>query len=731
MSHASQQSVLTNDSAFIDDAMDSRPASRSGDAFVVELHDKKVDNRDKTSNSISDLALAKQLGRDLGDGSLRVPRVPHKRAFSADSSHNASTALKRGKPNTLGSGLPMTKQRKSIDPSEVDSRALSLVLSAECETSEHEQVPSPVMMSDEQPTPSDEADTFSICTSQSSLNTALIDTSYCDETTDTQGDDNGDQNNASDDSKAQSSKSGLFKCSTGSTLNISPDQSMRSEVVSAEEVTTALDPLDGSTCSRLSSNASQVTVIDMKQLDPCSSSSVERSDSNEHKSNTAASQNVDKSTSKVDAVHRSKSFHGQNKPVLMDINEASQLTRRSSVRESCPGLVDLRKRRPLHQGLGEPTLSISSETHSILSRAGVVGKKSKYSKGAYVAVPKPSEERPSDSEITKTVHESVAELKSSNAGGVAKNVNKFNDMSTHGKELTEKHTSPYRFPRSSLRNRGTSPVRIPSIFAKGDKEAAKFRDMVMTSDLVQHHHKSPASRNVSRGKPCLPITTTMVRHPCVEQAISQYQQSVSLTTDAGHSEQHYVSSPEDSRKDQIATLNEDDASIGVQNQTNTSLNRGISVDESVSELPEDMMCTPKPDRVFRNANVEALKNFTKRLSGSPEVSQKMTCLQLTTPKIKPAIMSSDLTRSLLHKPPGQPLLPRMPASLTGQTPSRCRSPVKPLKRLKGSPGSPRSPRKYPTSPMKPLKLNRKQGLSPIPAHIKEFSLWWGTYRKWR
>ena len=92
------------------------------------------------------------------------------------------------------------------------------------------------------------------------------------------------------------------------------------------------------------------------------------------------------------------------------------------------------------------------------------------------------------------------------------------------KELAEKRASPLRFTNSVTRNRGVSPVRIPTIFAKADCEAQKYKQLV-TKSLLKSPAKPAASNgsNASaitsnRSKPILPISTNLVRNDSVETA---------------------------------------------------------------------------------------------------------------------------------------------------------------------------------------------------------------------
>ena len=96
------------------------------------------------------------------------------------------------------------------------------------------------------------------------------------------------------------------------------------------------------------------------------------------------------------------------------------------------------------------------------------------------------------------------------------------------KEIRERHESPLRFPQSQMRRqRGVSPIRIPTIFAKADQEQyQKYREMGRAA--IRH----------SPRKPSLPIGTDLVNAVSVQNARSRLTNEDSVleppSSNAGH-----------------------------------------------------------------------------------------------------------------------------------------------------------------------------------------------------
>jgi hypothetical protein len=90
------------------------------------------------------------------------------------------------------------------------------------------------------------------------------------------------------------------------------------------------------------------------------------------------------------------------------------------------------------------------------------------------------------------------------------------DIDKAKEEIAERRASPLRFPNSVSRRRaGVSPVRIPTIFAKADKEASKYREMAKVAIRM-----SPGVK-----KPFLPLSTNLVNAPSVLEVKSRLDTS--------------------------------------------------------------------------------------------------------------------------------------------------------------------------------------------------------------
>ena len=77
------------------------------------------------------------------------------------------------------------------------------------------------------------------------------------------------------------------------------------------------------------------------------------------------------------------------------------------------------------------------------------------------------------------------------------------------REVSERRASPFRFTNSAMRRRrGASPVRIPTIFAKADNEAAKYREIIQEVSIPRGNSPNPAA---SIRRPVIPISTPIAR----------------------------------------------------------------------------------------------------------------------------------------------------------------------------------------------------------------------------
>ena len=287
-----------------------------------------------------------------------------------------------------------------------------------------------------------------------------------------------------------------------------------------------------------------------------------------------------------------------------------------------PHTVPLQRMLSLQRGPGaEPNLQITSHMHHMLSRAGIVSE-SEGKPGAKL----------NESACIQDEMDSLSpeELKESM------------------EEINERHENPLRFTNSQSRRRGVSPIRIPTIFAKADQEAQKFRNLAKTAVC-----SSP------KRKPNLPIGTGLVNAVSVQNARTKHMSGSK---------------------------------------------------QSPSEFDSSKQSTPPSDNICASAGHTPMYplgvNISLKVKDTENIENKVA---VSTPKIKPMLMTSDVTKRLLAVVPPS----------NNETPVRrtARSPIKPVKRLQGSPKSP-NPRRYSTSPAKVKNLPQHgERWSPMPAHM--------------
>ena len=141
-----------------------------------------------------------------------------------------------------------------------------------------------------------------------------------------------------------------------------------------------------------------------------------------------------------------------------------------------------------------PNLPISSDMQHMLVRAGML------------------EEDTRNKSLSSSSRESVVNLLEQ--GKVSTNVRQFTESLTEklqDEELAKKHASPLRFPKA--RQRGSSPVRIPTIFALADSETAgHYRNLASKNTSID------ATGSTTKTKASLPISTSLLRSESVENA---------------------------------------------------------------------------------------------------------------------------------------------------------------------------------------------------------------------
>lgn len=155
------------------------------------------------------------------------------------------------------------------------------------------------------------------------------------------------------------------------------------------------------------------------------------------------------------------------------------------------------------------------------------------------------------------------------------------------KEIAERKASPLRFPMSVSRKRaGVSPVRIPSIFAKADKEYRNRTAICSSPSSNRYQHRIETALKMSPGikKPFLPLSTKLVKAESVEEVKSR------LDSNAGHTPSRLI---RDSslHSCEIADSNSNSSNGGMEVQTPSTpkiksnllpARTGLSVKESLS-----------------------------------------------------------------------------------------------------------------------------------------------------
>ena len=311
---------------------------------------------------------------------------------------------------------------------------------------------------------------------------------------------------------------------------------------------------------------------------------------------------------------------GQQSPHGQSPAATNTITQQTSFLKENREAVGLQRTR---RSSGDPKLQVTADMHQLLCKGGVI---SDSKPTPFKALPETSEDKPQ--------------------GPVAGNAAQTDNTD---KELAEKKASPLRFPNAVSRRMGGSPIRIPTIFAKADAEAEKYRELAKS--CVRPPSPKPGRR------PNLPISTNLLRSQAVEDA----KQKLIMSDTPVH-----------------------------------------STTDSRSASPADTQNTEGG-----SPTKPTLKDTTNTDSATDIVA---------TPRIKPLLLSKTLQSRTAGKVSALPTLSRQ--GPTGVR--RCRSPVKPVKRLKGSPRSPRSP----GSPHVAKSPKRHSGgpkpltnISPIPGHV--------------
>ncbi|CAH1792957.1 unnamed protein product [Owenia fusiformis] len=359
------------------------------------------------------------------------------------------------------------------------------------------------------------------------------------------------------------------------------------------------------------------------------------------------------------------------------------------------------------------------------------------------------------------------------AAKVTANVEKFSDEPSNH-DISEKHNSPYRFPQATSRTRGNaSPIRIPSIFAKQDGEAQRFREMAMNAI------RNP--KPVSKIRANIPLSTNLVHNKAVRKAVKKVEcgnslrlqeheqkemrrrnrlMNSSLASSTGNESFISVTSQESGHtvSNSDFSVNPSDKLISV-NESNIEIRHGPlenvpSVDNvdspKLASDPQNKCSTPNADQEnggqtstpVQDTNSSSFHSHTPSPQFTPISIKSKSVItptdnptdaikaplkdhneihanpSLELPKLKPQILTDEVALNFMLRTQGG-LTPKNPMRRsTMKAQKSYRSPVKPVKRLGGSPSSPRT-RKYGSSPVRPKTKRNVKDLSPLPAHMKE------------
>lgn len=365
----------------------------------------------------------------------------------------------------------------------------------------------------------------------------------------------------------------------------------------------------------------------------------------------------------------------------------------------------------------KPNLQISAETHKLLARAGYIKEQ--------------REEKPTadfddfvvpgtfpfikQAETLNPRRESIIALQKNNAGRVKSNVQQFDRITGAGErtELEDRHASPFRFPNSTSRKRGTTRLRIPPVFNKLDLDTSAVVDQLNTS-----------KDKMAAGTAIVPISTQLIKpsDPNLNESTESKKGGLKRKPSIYHAEKGGIAPPL---------------------YTSKSRNQSGSLDttESVAETTFDSVSDISTDRLEENVFTDSLKGRSGFLQGmSLDLDQSLqdTINNVCTPRSEKIKHNSDKENKVDEQSGGKKMPDIKPSILTtpisldtmafrtasNKTPVEIfksskspRSPIKPLKRLGTSPHSPRS--KVIRSP-KLMQSNRRSLLSAIPNQNEDF-----------
>ncbi|XP_033733741.1 uncharacterized protein LOC117322904 isoform X2 [Pecten maximus] len=336
-----------------------------------------------------------------------------------------------------------------------------------------------------------------------------------------------------------------------------------------------------------------------------------------------------------------------------------------------------------------PNLQISSETHNLLLRAGYLGNKQKDTSKEDIQVMGPPQNIIKHAEAAIPKHESIMELQTNMTGKVKTCVKSLET------DVVDRHASPYRFANSVSRKRGCSPVRIPTIFTKNEKEVAMVKDIV---------HVNP---KLGKGQARLPISTHLLKP--TESSTQQQRPASGVSSQLSRKPSIYYTKDQDrphikSSVKNVPDITEESMDISddtaVKNKENSSSDNESDhtpKSQGTSRDSKDDICTPLGEKT--------------ELSNSFDLDATPTNATLSkVPGIKLPILPGNLSQRVFLRTSGG----HTPRHINRNMSKSPRSPVKPVKRL-GSPGSPcrNTPRRH-TSPGRQNRVR----LTSIPHHLQ-------------
>ena len=361
---------------------------------------------------------------------------------------------------------------------------------------------------------------------------------------------------------------------------------------------------------------------------------------------------------------------------------------------------------------GKPNLQISAETHKLLARAG------------YIRDEKTDEAKePADfsfpgnmkfpliikqADAINPRRESLIALQKNKAGFVKNNVRQIEKISEETEDITEKYASPFRFPNSTTRKRGMSPMTIPiglnpddlgCTIQADDKLSFGTARLPISTQLIKPsdpslHMNIDANVSVDKSGP-------LKRKPSIYYARKEVEDSVgqkfrSLLDSKVNGDNNSVINQSAESTDMEIDQNEQESTVGKSLFDGQNLDLNKSLEETIN-----MVCTPMSEKLIQNQD-----RIHRNNKENSKTAKKMP--DLKAPLTTPLAVDTITLRTGSGKTPVEVLK-------TSKSPC---SPVKPLKRL----GSPASPRCRVVRSPKMLK-NRRHLLSAIPNEGDLNNLW--------